>query len=33
MELNKKVKEYVLTRNIRQCNKFISDYVKKDKDI
>ena len=30
-ELIKKVKEYVLTRNIPQCKKFIRDYVKQVK--
>ena len=31
MELIKKVKEYVLTRNLPQCKKFIRDYVKQVK--
>ena len=31
MELIKKVKEYVLTRNIPQCKQFIRDYVKQVK--
>ncbi len=31
MELIKKVKDYVLTKNIPQCKKFIRDYVKQVK--
>ena len=31
MELIKKVKDYVLTKNIPQCKKYIRDYVKQVK--